>query len=86
MMTYTVKVEKSGRILIPAEVRRQMEIKEGETTVILSVDETGIRVNTQKQALERVRAEVRKYVPAGSDIVGEFLAEKRAEVARENGE
>jgi hypothetical protein len=49
------------------------------------VDDTGgIQVSTRQQALDRVRAELRKYIPEGSDIVGEFLAEKRAESARED--
>jgi AbrB family looped-hinge helix DNA binding protein len=83
-VTYTVKVEKSGRILIPAAVRRQMDIKEGESTVILSADETGIRVRTRKQALERVRAEVRRHVPAGVSLADELNAERRHEAAAED--
>ena len=83
-MNYTVRVEQSGRILIPADVRKQMNLKEGESTVILSVDETGIRVSTRKQALERVRAKVRKYVPERVSLADELIADRRQEAAEEN--
>jgi len=36
-----------------------------------------------KAILEAARAEVRKVVPANRDILEEFLAERRAEAARE---
>jgi AbrB family looped-hinge helix DNA binding protein len=85
MTQVAVRVEKSGRILIPAAIRRQLRLVEGESQVLLRVDDTGgIQVSTRQQALDRVRAELRKYIPEGSDIVGEFLAEKRAESARED--
>ena len=85
MTQIAVRVEKSGRILIPAAIRRKLRLKEGESQIILRVDDSGgIQVSTREQALARVRAELRKYIPEGSDVVGEFLAEKRAESARED--
>jgi len=38
-MTISVRVEKSGRVLIPAAVRRQLGLKEGESDVLLDIDE-----------------------------------------------
>jgi AbrB family looped-hinge helix DNA binding protein len=85
MTQISVRVEKSGRILIPATIRRQLHLVEGESQILLRVDDSGdIHVSTRAQALARVRAELRKYIPQGSDIVGEFLAEKRVELARED--
>jgi bifunctional DNA-binding transcriptional regulator/antitoxin component of YhaV-PrlF toxin-antitoxin module len=85
MMQVAVQVEKSGRILIPVAIRRRLKLVEGESQVLLRVDDSGeIQLSTRAQALARVRAEVRKYIPEGSNIVEEFLAEKRAEVARED--
>lgn len=84
-MQVAVQVEKSGRILIPVAIRRRLKLVEGESQVLLRVDDSGeIQLSTRAQALARVRAEVRKYIPEGSNIVEEFLAEKRAEVARED--
>jgi AbrB family looped-hinge helix DNA binding protein len=85
MVQISVQVEKSGRILIPAAIRRQLHLVEGESQILLRVDDSGdIQLSTRVQALARVRAELRKYILEGSDVVGEFLAEKRADSARED--
>jgi len=83
METISVKVEKSGRILIPAAVRRQFGLKEG-TEVILRADETGIRISTRGQALARIRKELRRYIPEGVLVSEELIQERRAEAEREN--
>jgi AbrB family looped-hinge helix DNA binding protein len=83
METLSVKVEKSGRILIPAAVRRQFGLKEG-TEVILRADETGIRISTRGQALDRVYERLRHYIPEGRILSEELIQERRAEAEREN--
>jgi AbrB family looped-hinge helix DNA binding protein len=83
METLSVKVEKSGRILIPAAIRRQFDLKEG-TEMILRVDEDGIRLGTREQALARIRKELRRYIPEGSCLSEELIQERRAEAEREN--
>ena len=85
METLSVKVEKSGRILIPAAVRRQFGLKEG-TEMILRVDEDGIRLGTREQALDRVYARLRHYIPEGRILSEELIQERRAEAERENQE
>ena len=83
METLSVKVEKSGRILIPAAVRRQFGLKEG-TEMILRVDEDGIQMGTREQALTRIRKRLRRYIPEGSCLSEELIQERRAEAEREN--
>lgn len=85
MLTISVKVEKSGRILIPAVVRRQLHLKEG-SELILRVDETGIRMGTREQALARIHKELRRYIPEGRVLSEELIQERRAEAERENRE
>jgi AbrB family looped-hinge helix DNA binding protein len=77
-------VEKSGRILIPVAVRRKLGIQEGQSEVIVRVDDEGIRVTTRQRALSRVRARLRQYVPKGSDVAGELIADRRREADRES--
>lgn len=84
MGRYVVNLDESGRVLIPEAVRRQLHLVEGETDLIMTVDEAGIAMHTRLQAIKRVQAELRKYVPEGSDVVGEFLAERRREAAEED--
>ena len=83
METLSVKVEKSGRILIPAAVRRQFGLKEG-TEMILRVDETGIQMGTREQALARIHERLRRYIPEGRILSEELIQERRAEAEREN--
>jgi AbrB family looped-hinge helix DNA binding protein len=83
METISVKVEKSGRILIPAAIRRRFNIKEG-TEVILRVDEDGIQVRTREQALARIRKRLRRYIPEGRLLSEELIQERRAEALRED--
>jgi AbrB family looped-hinge helix DNA binding protein len=86
METYTTRLEKSGRILIPAAVRRQLGLSEG-SQVLVKVEEPGaLQVTSRSQALARVREEIRKYIPGGQDLAGELIRDRRVEVEREDQE
>jgi AbrB family looped-hinge helix DNA binding protein len=86
MGTYTTRLEKSGRILIPAAVRRQLGLSEG-AQVIVKVNESGaLEIKSRSQALAEVRERIRKYVPTGVDLAAELIRDRRAEVEREEAE
>lgn len=86
METYTTRLEKSGRILIPVVVRRRLGLSEG-SQVLVKVEESGaLQVTSRSQALAKVREEIRKYIPAGQDLAGELIRDRRAEVEREREE
>lgn len=86
METYTTRMEKSGRILIPVAVRRQLRLSEG-SRVLVKVDASGaLQVTSRSQALAKVRAEIQKYIPAGQDLAEELIRDRRAEVEREDAE
>jgi AbrB family looped-hinge helix DNA binding protein len=84
METYTTRLEKSGRILIPAAVRRRLRLSEG-SQVLVKVDESGaIQVTSRSEALAKVREELRKYIPASLDLAVELIRDRRDEVQRED--
>ena len=84
METYTARMEKSGRILIPAAVRRQLGLSEG-SAVIVKVDDSGaLQVTSRSLVLAKVRDQIRKYIPAGQNLADELIRDRRAEVARED--
>ena len=85
MKQIAVRVEKTGRILIPVNIRRELKLVEGESEVLLNVDDTGIKITTRKQALDRIRAEIRRHLPAGISLADELLADRRREAAEEDG-
>jgi AbrB family looped-hinge helix DNA binding protein len=67
-----------GRLVIPAEVRERTGLTEG-TGLILMESPRGLVVLTRPQLQQLVRADL-----AGEDLVGELLAERRAEAAAED--
>jgi AbrB family looped-hinge helix DNA binding protein len=80
----TVQVGENGRMNLPAEMRRLLGLN-GPGRVILTQDEDGIRITTAEQALRRVRDLAAPFRRGGS-VVDEFIAERRAEAAREEAE
>lgn len=67
-----------GRLVIPAEVRDHAGLAEG-TPVVLIETAGGLVLFTRVQLRDRVRADL-----AGLDLVGDLLAERRAEAAAED--
>jgi AbrB family transcriptional regulator, stage V sporulation protein T len=86
MAVISVRVEKSGRILIPAAVRRQLGLKEGESDLLLNVDETPVSLTTRAQALRRIQEWASRFVEPGRLVSEEFLEERRREAAEDLGE
>lgn len=85
MAVISVRVEKSGRVLIPVAVRRQLGLKEGASDLLLNIDETPIGVSTRAQGLARAREILSKYHKPGDDWTSELITERREEARREDG-
>jgi len=84
-MRVSVKVEKNGKILLPVSVRKLLNIREGESDLLLEFNEStpAITLETRDRALARIRERLAKYIPAGTSLSEELLADRRAEAARE---
>ena len=80
-----VRVAAGGRVVIPAEVRQGMGVREGDE-LIITRDGDGIRITTVQQAVKEVQAFFGQFKKPGESVVGEFLAERREEVAKEDRE
>ena len=76
------KVDRHGRIVIPAEYRRALGLREGDP-VMVQLDDGELRVLTRAQAIRRAQEIVAKYVSPGRSLVDELITERRAEAARE---
>ena len=76
-MSYTVKMSQSGRINLPAPLRKKLGLTSGGT---LLVDETehGLMLRTVAQSVAHAQALAQKYT-AGVGSVEEFLANRNAE-------
>jgi AbrB family looped-hinge helix DNA binding protein len=77
----SVKVERSGRVLIPAAVRRELGIAEG-SELLLRVEDGGVRMETRAQAVSRVQERFKKYARPGVMLSEELLKGRREEALR----
>ncbi|MEQ1605326.1 MAG: AbrB/MazE/SpoVT family DNA-binding domain-containing protein [Pyrinomonadaceae bacterium] len=82
MSTVSTKVTDGGRIVLPAEFRKQFDIEVGKTVNISSSPE-GILITTPDMALRRLQKKFQGLVPDGISVVDEFIAERRKEAANE---
>ena len=76
------RVQDRGRLMVPVELRRQLGLQTG-TDVILDVVDGALRVRTMERVVKDVQAMFRPHRRAGVSVVDEFIAEKRAEAARD---
>ena len=81
-MTETVVLGESGRIVLPAAIRKEMGLKAGDRLTVTS-DTGAIRILSRKMALESIRAGIIRQRGSLDGILDEFLAEKHEEAARE---
>lgn len=76
------KIVSGGRLQLPAELRRQLGLSEGDTLQIEVVDGE-IRLLPMRTAIKRIQDRMRKYVPEGVSVVDELIADRRREAASE---
>jgi len=85
-MSYHAKLIKGGKIVIPAELRRELGFEEGDTLVIEREGNAAV-IKTYAQVVREVQAEIKRAIgPYKGSIVDELIAERRAEAAREDRE
>jgi len=80
--TYHTKLDASGRIVIPAEVRQRKRLSEGDTIVVVD-DDQGLHVKTLDQAIAEAQAYFRRHIPDDVSLVDQLIAERREEAKRE---
>jgi AbrB family looped-hinge helix DNA binding protein len=80
--TSRVVLGRQGRIVIPAEIRRELALREGDELVAL-VDAGELLLLTREQLWARLRGAF-KNVPAGVSLADELIAERREETRRDD--
>lgn len=71
-----------GRLQIPARVRRELGLKDGDA-VVMKMVEGELRVRPLRDVVAEVQMRLRKYVPDGVSLSDELIADRRAEAERE---
>lgn len=80
-----VIVNRDGRVLIPAQVRRELNLAPG-ATLVLSVEDGRVVMESREQLIARIRREVADSWtgPAETSAADELIAERRAEADAED--
>jgi AbrB family looped-hinge helix DNA binding protein len=81
-MTHLAKVISGGKIVIPAQLRRTIGVRDGDTVVVEHADGALI-IRTREEAIRRLQDEVRRRTPETASLVDELIAERRREAARD---
>lgn len=83
--TYSARIDKSGRIVIPSELRDRLHLEPGDELVVR--EESGsVTISTYDRALAEAQDYFMSLVEPGVSVVDELIAERRAEAAREAAE
>lgn len=77
-----VRIDEAGRVVVPAPIRKALGIR-GKQMLHISLDDGFIRLQTVEAGLERVRAIARRRGKSSDSVVDDFIAERRAEAAKE---
>ena len=76
------KLVSGGRLQVPADIRRELGLKDGDAVRMEVVDGV-LCVRPFKAVLEEVRALLRAEITPGVSLVDELIADRRAEAERE---
>ncbi len=82
MAVETTRMSENGRVLIPAAYRKELGFKPGEP-LTLRIDESGLHIQSRRQAIRRAQEIMRKYIKPGRSVADELAAERRLEAKRE---
>src|SRR5690349_724088 len=80
-----IRMSPNGRLSIPAKQRKALGLENG-GMVVSTLDNGELRIRPIAAVLAEVQAMVAPYVKASGDTVDQFIADKRAEAAREEQE
>lgn len=77
-----VTMAANGRLVVPAPLRTEIGMQDGGALVV-SVQDGKLVLEPYKLVLERIRAEVRQYIPDDVDLADELSRDRREDAERE---
>ncbi|MDP1798010.1 MAG: AbrB/MazE/SpoVT family DNA-binding domain-containing protein [Planctomycetaceae bacterium] len=80
--SYSVRVDNSGRIVIPSVLRDRLHFQPGNELVVRETSD-GLTVSSYDQILAEAQAHFMKVATPDISMVDVLIAERRAEAARE---
>jgi AbrB family looped-hinge helix DNA binding protein len=78
---YVVRVGDRGRLVLPAALRRHLDVEAGDELLALVEDDDAVRLVSRAAAIRLARGSL--HAP-GRSLADELIAERRAEAAAED--
>ena len=78
----SAKIAEGGRLVIPAEYRRELGLEPGDE-VIIRLEDGELRILSRAEAVKRAQELVARHVKKNHSLVDELSAERREEASRE---
>jgi AbrB family looped-hinge helix DNA binding protein len=82
MNSRSVKIIDGGKLVIPAQFRREMGIGAGDT-VVVEMTQGELRIRSLSSAIKRAQTIVRDSVPDTVNLADELIAERKGKRDRE---
>ena len=81
-MEIKTQITRGGRIVLPARLRKALEIQVGDE-VVLRLEDGSIRLIPLRQAVAFAQKAVRQFVPKGTSLVDELIQARREDASGE---
>jgi AbrB family looped-hinge helix DNA binding protein len=79
---YQSRIDAAGRVVIPAALRKEAGIHEGDTLIFIPTS-SGLEIKTYPQLMDEAQALFCQAAPADRVLSEEIIAERRAEAAND---
>jgi AbrB family looped-hinge helix DNA binding protein len=81
-MSYRTKIGQGGRVVLPAQLRREAGLAVGDD-VVVRLEDGEVRLIKYADAVRHAQALVRQFVEPERSLADELIAERRAGAERE---
>ena len=79
----TARLDRSGRLVLPAAIRRELELREGDEVVFAAAEPGEVRLIPRRSAVRMAQALVRQSIPGERSLVDVLLSERSADAQRD---
>ena len=80
---FHVNVADRGRIVLPAEIREKLRIRDGDRVALILEDDGTVSLKTQDVAINNLRGMFKHLAKPGRRASDELIAERRREAKRD---
>jgi AbrB family looped-hinge helix DNA binding protein len=81
----SARLDRRGRLALPASIRRDLELRDGDEVVFTAGETAGeVRLTSRRAAVEHAQALIRRHIPAQVRLVDALMADRRSEAAHES--